>query len=80
MIRSYVFLRLYYDWGSFDYQIVKFGNIGISHANAAVAGGLSNLVLMVGAVDINITVQGVRIVGVEAVKPKDAGLNEVIGH
>jgi len=77
--REYVRLRLYLDGSSFGDEIEKFGDIGIGHADATVGGGCAELVLVIGAVNVDVAVESVEVLGIEAVEPEDAGLDEVGG-
>ena len=79
VIREYVLLRLYLDGSSFGDEIEKFGDGGVGHADAAVAGGCAERVLVIGAVDVDVAIEGVLVVGIEAVEPEDAGLDEIAG-
>lgn len=63
------FLRLNQDFRPERDLVEKGDQIGILHADAAVTGGLPNLVFMVGAVDVNKAIARVGVVLFEALEP-----------
>lgn len=59
-------------------EIEELDDILIFQANAAVAGAASDAGFVIGAVDVNVAVVGVRIVRLGAVQPEDAREHEII--
>ena len=65
------------DWGSLRHPIKKSNDIGVAHADAAVACGGANQALPIGAVDVDVAGLGVLVFGVYSCQPEDAGLDVV---
>src|ERR1700688_2426952 len=59
-------------------QIEKFNEIGIPHPNTAVTGSFTNLVFVIGPVDINEAITRVRVVRFKAIEPEYARQHQII--
>ena len=70
---------MYEDGGSVGNLLEEVCDVRVAHADAAVACGGAELGLVVGAVNVDVAVAGVGVVGIEAVEPEDACLDEVGG-
>jgi hypothetical protein len=70
-------LRANDDRGAFINKLEQFGHIRVAHANAAVAIGRANFVLVLRAVDVDESVVRVRVVLFGSIEPKNARHDEI---
>ena len=62
---------------SYRHEIEQIDHIMIAHAHAAVTAGAADAVFVVGAVDIDVALECVRIAWFQAVEPEDASKHEI---
>jgi len=77
-IRSGRALRLYINLCSGIHCVEKPDDVAIAHSDASVTRRAPELAFMICAVDIDVTVEGVRIVFFQAMQPKNPCLHEII--
>ena len=53
--------------------VVEFDDVAGAHSDAAVAGWCADGVFLRGAVDVDVSVVGLAVLGLEAFEPQDAG-------
>src|SRR5438552_12257558 len=70
---------LNYDWCAFAHQIEQFDYIRIPHSHTTTAGGRANLVLVFGAMDVDVAVACIGILLIQAVEPQDTGHDQILG-
>ena len=60
--------------------IEKSDQVVVPHPNATVTGRLANLIFMICAVDINVTLAGIRVVFFKAIEPENPRHNQIFGR
>ena len=71
--------RLYYDWHALVNQVEQFNYIRIPHSHTTAAGGRADLVLVLGAVNVDVAVARIGIVLVQSVEPYDPRHDQILG-
>ena len=58
--------------------VEKFDDVGVAHSHTAMAGRGSDQILAVRAVEVDVALPRIRIVGVESLKPENARENRIM--
>lgn len=65
------------DLGTLGDAVEEFGHVAVIHADAAVGGGLADEVFLVGAVDVDVPVEGIGVLWIKALEPQDSCEDEI---